>query len=93
MDIYKSNDLVKYNFCEQVKFGMNLNTSRFPSAPREIIVRLDHPSYAVAFYDEWEREILLTLFHEVGHLIGKDNDDKAENYAIEKANTIYNQLK
>ncbi len=93
LNIYKKDKMVRYNFCEKDRYGINRNSTEFPSAPREIIVRLDHPSYAIAFFDEWEREILLTLLHEVGQLLGIETDDEAESYAIEKVNTIYNQPK
>ncbi len=92
LNIYKSNEMIEYRFSNQCVIGMNNNNSIFPEGPREIIVRLDHPRYALAFYDEWERELLLTLFHEVGHLSGIKSEGMAEDFAIKKVNMIYNCL-
>ena len=84
IDRWPHDELVEHRFKEEKCLGMNKGLTWYPDDERVIIVRSDSPRYKKLDSTKIEEQILLTIFHEEGHLLGLDNEYDAEEFALIK---------
>lgn len=95
-------EMVSLRLIEEKSLAMNRGLADYPDVPREILVTIDHPSLEIHLKNlrrkgwteeeikrEKVKQIIISIFHEEGHLKGLENEKNAEEYAQNKFYTIH----